>query len=88
MGTRGGRYWGPDAYTFIRESAADRREHWPIYRIPLITFYGIAFAGVNRGLDRKPRPGMSGQVWGIDIAEESPVGKVCGGLPVRAQVGS
>ncbi len=42
----------PDAYTFIRESAADRREHWPIYRIPLITFYGIAFAGVALGIAR------------------------------------
>ena len=42
----------PEAYTFIRESAADRREAWPIYRIPLITFYGIAFAGVALGIGR------------------------------------
>ena len=41
-----------DAYTFIRENAADRREHWPIYRIPLMTFYGIAFAGVALGIAR------------------------------------
>ncbi len=41
-----------DAYTFIRECAADRRERWPLYRIPLMTFYGIAFAGVALGIAR------------------------------------
>ncbi len=41
-----------DAYTFIRENAADRRQHWPLYRIPLMTFYGIAFASVALGIAR------------------------------------
>ena len=42
----------PESFTFVRDSAADRREPGPLYRIPLLTFYGIAFAGVALGLAR------------------------------------
>ena len=42
----------PDGYTFTRESAADRRDDWPIYRISFMNFYGMGFAGVALGIAR------------------------------------
>jgi indole-3-acetate monooxygenase len=43
----------PDAYTFTRESPADRRETGPIYRIfTSYQLYGIGFAAVALGLAR------------------------------------
>ncbi|NQU71234.1 MAG: acyl-CoA dehydrogenase family protein [Rhodospirillales bacterium] len=42
----------PEAFTFVRDSAADRREDDPLYRIPLTTFYGVAFAAVALGIAR------------------------------------
>jgi alkylation response protein AidB-like acyl-CoA dehydrogenase len=42
----------PEEFTFIRDSAADRREDNPLYHMPLTTFYGIAFAGVALGTAR------------------------------------
>jgi alkylation response protein AidB-like acyl-CoA dehydrogenase len=42
----------PDAYSFTRESAADRRERGPLYRIPVYHLYGIGFAAVALGLAR------------------------------------
>ncbi len=42
----------PEACTFQRNSAADRRETGPFYRIPLLTLYGIGFAGVALGIAR------------------------------------
>lgn len=42
----------PDAYTFRRDSDDDRREAAPVYKIPLIPFYGIGFAGVALGIAR------------------------------------
>ena len=42
----------PEAYTTWRDSAADRRETGPLYNIPLITIYGIGFAGVALGIAR------------------------------------
>ena len=42
----------PEAYSFVRDSADDRRESGPLYRIPLLTFYGIEFASVALGVAR------------------------------------
>ena len=42
----------PDAFTTWRGEPADRREPGPLYLIPLLTLYGIAFAGVSLGLAR------------------------------------
>jgi alkylation response protein AidB-like acyl-CoA dehydrogenase len=42
----------PDAYSFTRELAADRREGGPLYRIPVYHLYGIGFAAVALGLAR------------------------------------
>jgi alkylation response protein AidB-like acyl-CoA dehydrogenase len=42
----------PEEFTFVRDSAADRREDNWLYHMPLTTFYGIAFAGVALGVAR------------------------------------
>ena len=42
----------PEAYSFTRESAEDRRERGPLYRIPVYHLYGIGFAAVALGLAR------------------------------------
>jgi len=42
----------PEAFSFTRDSAADRREDGPLYRIPLTTYYGVAFASVALGIAR------------------------------------
>ncbi len=42
----------PDAFSFVRDSAADRREDGPLYGILLTTFYGMTFAGVALGIAR------------------------------------
>jgi alkylation response protein AidB-like acyl-CoA dehydrogenase len=42
----------PADFSFTRDAAADRREDGRLYRMPLTTFYGIAFAGVALGIAR------------------------------------
>jgi len=42
----------PDAYSFTRESAADRREAGPLYRFTTFHLYGIGFAAIGLGLAR------------------------------------
>jgi alkylation response protein AidB-like acyl-CoA dehydrogenase len=42
----------PEEYTTWRDSAADRREHGPLYNIPLLTLYGVGFSGVALGIAR------------------------------------
>jgi len=42
----------PDAYTFTRESPADRREQGPLYRFMTFHLYGIGFAAIALGLAR------------------------------------
>jgi alkylation response protein AidB-like acyl-CoA dehydrogenase len=42
----------PDAYTFTRESAADRRETGPLYRFTIFHLYGTGFAAIGLGLAR------------------------------------
>jgi alkylation response protein AidB-like acyl-CoA dehydrogenase len=42
----------PDAYTSWRDSQPDRREHGPLYNIPLLTAYGMGFSGISLGLAR------------------------------------
>lgn len=42
----------PEEYSFVRDSAADRREDAPLYRLALTLFYGITFAGVALGVAR------------------------------------
>ncbi len=42
----------PDAYTFTRESAADRRESGPLYRFTTFHLYGTGFAAIALGLAR------------------------------------
>ena len=40
----------PEPYTTWRDQASDRREGGPLYNIPLLTLYGIGFAGVALGI--------------------------------------
>jgi alkylation response protein AidB-like acyl-CoA dehydrogenase len=42
----------PDRYSFTRESAADRREHGPLYRFTTFHLYGTGFAAIALGLAR------------------------------------
>ncbi|MEA2927348.1 MAG: hypothetical protein QOD25_4470, partial [Alphaproteobacteria bacterium] len=42
----------PDAYTFTREFAADRRETGPLYRFTTFHLYGTGFAAIGLGLAR------------------------------------
>ncbi|HEY7663795.1 MAG TPA: acyl-CoA dehydrogenase family protein [Xanthobacteraceae bacterium] len=42
----------PEEYSTWRDSAADRREHGPLYNIPLLTLYGVGFSGVALGIAR------------------------------------
>jgi alkylation response protein AidB-like acyl-CoA dehydrogenase len=42
----------PDAYTFTRESPADRREQGPLYRFMTFHLYGTGFAAIALGLAR------------------------------------
>lgn len=42
----------PADYAFTRESAADRREHGPLYRFSIFNIFGIGFAGVALGIAR------------------------------------
>lgn len=42
----------PEAYTTWRDSAPDRREDGPLYRIPLLTCYGMAFSALTMGVAR------------------------------------
>lgn len=42
----------PDAYTSWRDSKPDRREKGPLYSIPLLTAYGMGFAGIALGIGR------------------------------------
>jgi alkylation response protein AidB-like acyl-CoA dehydrogenase len=42
----------PAAFSFTRESAADRREGGPLYRIPVYHYYGVGFAALALGLAR------------------------------------
>ena len=42
----------PEAFSFARDSLADRREDGLLYRIALTTFFGITFAGVALGIAR------------------------------------
>jgi alkylation response protein AidB-like acyl-CoA dehydrogenase len=45
----------PEAYSVWREEPAERREHGPLYNLPLLTLYGIGFSGVALGLARASR---------------------------------
>ena len=42
----------PEAYSTWRDSSPDRIESGPLYNIPMLTLYGIGFAGVALGLAR------------------------------------
>jgi len=42
----------PEAFSFGRDSADDRRETGPLYEMPMTTFFGVAFAGVALGVAR------------------------------------
>jgi alkylation response protein AidB-like acyl-CoA dehydrogenase len=42
----------PEAYTSWRDSKPDRREKGPLYSIPLLTAYGMGFAGIALGIGR------------------------------------
>lgn len=41
-----------ERFSFVRDSATERREDGNLYRMPMTTFYGIAFAGVLLGIAR------------------------------------
>lgn len=47
-----GELFVPEAYTTWRESVPDRRDGGPLYNVPLLTLYGIGFAGVALGIAR------------------------------------
>jgi alkylation response protein AidB-like acyl-CoA dehydrogenase len=42
----------PDAYSFTRESDADRRETGPLYRFSIFNMFGMAFCAVALGIAR------------------------------------
>ena len=42
----------PEAYTTWRDSDPDRVEQGPLYRIPLLTCYGMAFSALSLGISR------------------------------------
>lgn len=42
----------PEAYTFVMDSPADRRETGPLYRFSTLSLYGYAFAGAALGIAR------------------------------------
>ncbi len=42
----------PEAYTFTRDFAGDRREHGPLYKFSNFNIFGFAFAGIAVGLAR------------------------------------
>jgi len=42
----------PASHTYARDSDEERRDTGPIHRIPLLTFYGMVFAGVSLGIAR------------------------------------
>ena len=42
----------PEAYTFTRESDADRRETGPLYRFSIFNMFGMAFCAVALGIAR------------------------------------
>lgn len=60
----------PDAYTYRRDFAGDRHQTGPLYTIPQLTFYGMAFAGVALGIARATLDAF------LDLA----VGKVGAGM--------
>ena len=62
----------PEAYTTWRDSEPDRREHGPLYSIPLLTNYGIGFAGIALGIARAM----------LDAFRELAETKVGGGMSV------
>jgi alkylation response protein AidB-like acyl-CoA dehydrogenase len=43
----------PEAYSFTRESAADRRESGPLYRFSIFNMFGVAFSAVALGIARR-----------------------------------
>jgi len=42
----------PEAYSFTRESEADRREHGPLYRFSIFNMFGMGFCAVALGIAR------------------------------------
>ncbi len=42
----------PEEFTFARDTASERRENGPLYRVLMTTFYGMGFAGVALGIAR------------------------------------
>ena len=42
----------PERHTYARDSDEERRDTGPLHRIPLLTFYGMLFAGVALGVAR------------------------------------
>jgi len=42
----------PEAYSFSRDSTADRREPGPLYSFPLLNIFGLSFAAVALGIAR------------------------------------
>jgi len=42
----------PEAYSFVMDSPADRREPGPLYRYPILSLYGYVFAGAALGIAR------------------------------------
>lgn len=43
----------PEAYTFTRETDADRRETGPLYRLTTFQLYGMGFAAIALGIARR-----------------------------------
>jgi alkylation response protein AidB-like acyl-CoA dehydrogenase len=42
----------PQEYSTWRNSGADQRQYGPLYNIPMLTLYGVGFAGVAFGIAR------------------------------------
>lgn len=72
----------PEEYTTWRNDDSDRREQGPLYRIPLLTMYGMAFAGIALGLSRALFDSF------IELAAEKVAGRGSGVLRENAVIQS
>ncbi len=72
----------PDAHTTWRGEPADLREPGPLYKIPLLALYGIAFGGISLGLARATLDAF------LDLASEKVAGRSSGPLRDNAVIQS
>jgi alkylation response protein AidB-like acyl-CoA dehydrogenase len=72
----------PETHSYRRDNVEDRRVDTALYRIPLLTFYGFAFAGVAMGIARAMLDAL------IELAETKVAGGASGPLRENAVIQS